>query len=420
MSLLQFTRRFTSTEPNLYHFVMDIAWFGLALATTTRFLSVYAIHLGATASHLALMTSLPALMLLISSMFSGWWRSRHQDTHHAVLLPSFSFRLSFIFLAFTPFLPAEWQPTWIVVLLTLAAIPQGISGVIFLGLMRESVSAENWTTLNSQRHIAMNLSIAVGALCAGIWLQKMPFPLNYQIMFLFAFGATLFSLWHVARIKPQFAVTYEKPSLLSRHLWKSKHFKHMLLTVVLTHIPFFMIYPLVPLQLIDGFGASESFIAIFSLAELTGGICIAGFANQWMKRWSQYRVMSTAMICTGFAVAIIALAPTLMLTLPAAFILGGSWTLVGIGLMGLISDHVPAEQGMSYNMIFTQCVGLSVFIGPLLGNILMSNGINLVTALIVGAGLRIIGGWLIGLQHEEVASENISMMSEADKIVQHG
>ena len=400
MSLLQLTRRFTTTEPNLYHFVMDIAWFGLALATTTRFLSVYAIHLGATATHLALMTSLPALVLLVSSMFSGWWRSRHQDTHHAILLPSFGFRLNFILLAFTPFLPSEWQATWIVVLLTLTAIPQGVSGVIFLGLMRESVSAENWTQLNSRRHIAMNISIAIGALCAGVWLQKMPFPLNYQIMFLVAFGATLFSLWHVAHIKPQFAVTYEKASVLSRHLWKSKHFKHMLLTVVLTHIPFFMIYPLVPLQLIDGFGASEGFIAIFSLAELIGGICVAGFASQWIKRWSQYRVMSTAMICTGVAIAIIALVPIAVMTLPAAFLLGGSWTLVGIGLMSLISDHVPAEQSMSYNMMFTQCVGLSVFIGPLLGNILLSSGINLVIVLLLGAVLRVLAGWLIGLQHE--------------------
>lgn len=407
MSLLQFSRRFKPQEPNLYHLVMDIAWFGFALATTTRFLSVYAIHLGATASHLTWLTALPALMLLFSSTFSGWWRSRHQNTPRAVLLPSFGFRLNFFLLALTPFLPPAWQPIWLIVSVTLTAIPQGISGVIFLGLMRESITSEHWTQLNSRRHMAMNATIAIGALCAGLWLEQMPFPMNYQVMFIGAFIATMMSLWHVTRVKPIYDAPAPKPTLFDRQLWKSPQIKYMLLMVMLTHIPFFMVYPLVPLQLVEGFQAEESFIAIFGLAELIGGIIIAGFANKWMSRWGQQTIMAMAMVVTGLAVGMIALVPVVWLTLPAAFLLGGSWTLVGIGLMGLIRDGVPAEQSLNYNMIYMQCVGLATFIGPLLGSALMSGGLNLVTVLVFGAVLRVIAGGVMGLPHKQQQTQTV-------------
>lgn len=399
MSLFHLTRRFTSSEPNLYHFVMDIAWFGLALATTTRFLSVFAIHVGATATHLAWLTALPALMLLLSSTLSGWWRARYPDSKHAVLLPSLGFRFNFFFLALTPFLPLEWQPIWIVVSLTLTAIPQGISGVIFLGLMRESVENERWTLITSRRHMAMNATIAIGAIVAGLWLEKAPFPMNYQIMFLLAFVATMFSLWHVMHVKPIYDVPNQSTPPIYRHLFQSPRLKHILWMVMLTHIPFFMVYPLVPLQLVEGFHAEESFIAIFGLTELIAGILIAGFANQWMTRWGQQKIMTLAMMITGVAVALIALSPNIWLTLPAGFMLGGSWTLVGIGIMGLINDGIPQEQALSHNMFFMQCVGLSTFIGPMLGNLMISSGFNLITILMIGAGLRVIAGGLISFQH---------------------
>jgi len=358
MSLLQFSRRFKPQEPNVYHLVMDIAWFGLALATTTRFLSVYAIHLGATASHLTWLTALPAMMLLFSSMFSGWWRAHHRNTQKAMFLPAIGFRLSFFLLALTPLLPPSWQPMWLILSVTLTAIPQGISGVIFLGLMRESITTERWTLLNSRRHMAMNATIAVGALGAGLWLEHVAFPLNYQMMFFGAFVATLISLWHVTRVKPIYDTPTQRTTVINRQLWASPQVKRMLFMVLLTHIPFFMAYPLVPLQLVEGFHAEESFIALFGLVELVGGIVIAGCASDWIRHRGQQTTMAVAMMITGLALAIIALAPVIWLTLPAAFLLGGAWTLVGIGIMGLISDNVPTEQALSYSMIFMQCVGL--------------------------------------------------------------
>src|SRR5690606_10165919 len=72
---------------NFNHLVMDIAWFGLALAATSRFLSVYAIRLGGTPADLGWLTSFPALLLLISATFSGWWQQHFPNAVKAVFLP---------------------------------------------------------------------------------------------------------------------------------------------------------------------------------------------------------------------------------------------------------------------------------------------------------------------------------------------
>ncbi|NLE50566.1 MAG: hypothetical protein GX613_04110, partial [Chloroflexi bacterium] len=55
-------------------------WFGLAFPSTARFLSVYAIRLGASAALLGWISALPAIILLIMSAFAPWWRKRYPST----------------------------------------------------------------------------------------------------------------------------------------------------------------------------------------------------------------------------------------------------------------------------------------------------------------------------------------------------
>ena len=51
--------------------------------------------------------------------------------------------------------------------------------------------------------LALNLAVGIGALTFGIWLEKAPFPLNYQVMFMLAFLFALASLWHCIRVQMQ-------------------------------------------------------------------------------------------------------------------------------------------------------------------------------------------------------------------------
>lgn len=387
---------------NIFHLTMDIAWFGLAMATTTRFLSVYAIHLGATSTHLTWLAALPALVLLIGSTLAGRWRKHFSTSQRALMLPAFFMRLSFFMLALTPFLPVEWQPYWLIVSMTLPAIPQGVASVLFFVFMRESVESEEWVILTSRRSLAMNGTIAVGALAAGLWLENVAFPLNYQIMFFLAFGATMASMWHITRVHPQMTTPATSVSIFDRSLWQSHGLRLMAIMVLLTHATFFMIVPLVPLYLVENLGATEAFIAFFGTAELFGAMVISSQATRFVRRWGNKHIVVAGMLGTGCAAAVIALTPALWLTIPAASLLGGSWAIVAIGILGVMVESTPADQATPSTMIFTQSVGLAMFVGPMVGNFLLTSGLDLITVLLLGAGLRIIAGVLIsGLRTQQ-------------------
>lgn len=385
----------TKQPSNIFHLTMDIAWFGLATATTTRFLSVYAIHLGATSTHLTWLAALPALVLLIGSTLSGWWRKHFSTSQRALMIPAFFHRFSFFMLALTPFMPIEWQPYWLIVSMTLPAIPQGIASVLFFVFMRESVDTEQWVILTSRRSLAMNATIAIGALVAGLWLENVAFPLNYQVMFLIAFVATMASMWHITRVHPKITTPAVSVSIFDRQLWQSQGLRLMTIMVLLTHGAFFMIVPLVPLYLIENLGATETFIAFFSTAELIGAMVISMQATKYVQRWGNKRIVVIGMIGTGIAGLMIALTPVLWLTVPAAALLGASWAIVAIGILGVMAESTPTDQATPSTMIFMQSIGLAMFLGPMLGNLIINLGFDLVTVLLFGAGLRIIAGLMI-------------------------
>src|SRR4051812_11465638 len=188
-------------QANYQHLVMDVVWFGLALAATSRFLSVYAIRLGANDLQIGLLASIPALLLAFSSSLGAWWRSHHESSVKALFWPGIFFRMIFLLPFFAPFFPREWQPVWLIASASLPALVQGIAAVNFVVMIRESVNDRLITPLMSRRSLTVNVCVGVAALLFGVWLEKAPFPLNYQVMFLVAFALALGSQWHLCGIK---------------------------------------------------------------------------------------------------------------------------------------------------------------------------------------------------------------------------
>ncbi len=384
-------------ETNFRHLVLDIAWFGVALAASTRFLSVYAIRLGATAADLGWLASLPAIVLMISSTFGLWWLRRYNnDPTRGVFLPSLGFRFSFLLPAFAPFLPIEWQPVWLILSLAIPAIPQGVSSVIFLILMRTSVSEKRMTSLLSNRALAMNLTIAVGALAFGFWLEQAPFPFNYQAMFAFAFFATLISLWHVNRVRalniPQTIVLPDAKKGTSP--WRSASFIRIAFVSVTIHLAFFSILPLIPLHMVEGLGATEGFMALFGIAELVAGGLAAACMGRIVGRLGNRRVITLSMMGTAVAAFIVATAQALPITILAAALTGASWTAAGISLFTLFSESTSPEDVPGHTTAYMQLASLAMFIGPIIGSRLAENGTHLSLVLMIGVGLRLLAAAL--------------------------
>jgi MFS family permease len=382
-------------QANYHHLVMDIVWFGLALPATDRFLSVYAIHIGADANQLTWLASLPALILLLSASLGNWWVNRYGDSVKAVFWPGVGFRLIFLLPALTPFMPRNFQLTWIILSLAIPAIPQGIASVSFLVMFREAVHGELVPPLLSSRLLRLNIAVALSGLALGVWLEHIAFPLNYQLMFLTAFALTLISLWHLTRIRVLPALVARPEQTTPKvNPWRTPAFQTVSFIIVLTHITFFSIRPLIPLHLVNDLGASEGFISLSALAELAAGAVITLVARPIVDRIGNRSMVASAMTGVGISALLYALAPDLGVTLLAAAVGGASWTLVAIGVFAFFSESTPTETKAAYTTAYNQVVFLAMFLGPIIGKLLSVAGLPLVTIIMIGAVLRLLAGML--------------------------
>lgn len=379
------------TDKNFRHLVHDLAWFGLALAATTRFTQFYAIRLGATPMDVAWITSLPAIVLIFSTTLTGWWRKRHDSIVQANILPALGFRLIFLLPAFAPYFPAEFRPLWIILSATLPAVLQGMGSTLFILLMRSGVEPDRLTPLLSRRALVMNISISLGAVGFGFMLEAMPFPLNYQVMYIFAFGFSLVSAWHVFQIKeyrPIKQIWKPTEPFSLRELMSRPGFQSVTFVTVISHIAFFALFAVIPLHLENHLGASEGFIGIYGLAELAAGAVTAFTADRIVAKIGNRAFVAWAMVAAAAAAFIIALAPALWLTLLSAIFTGAAWTAIMIGTLGFFAERTTDDDIHATN-VFHQMIFLAMFIGPMLGTLPLDFGVTTTGLLLAGGLLRI-------------------------------
>lgn len=159
------------------------------------------------------------------------------------------------------------------------------------------------------------------------------------------------------------------------------------------HIAFTSILAITPLHLVNNLGATEGFMALFGLIELGAGAGVALLTPRLLHRFGNRGMIALAMVGTAVAAIIFALSPNLYVTLIGAALSGACWTAAAmVGLFAYFNDNTPADQMTAFSTAYHQVIGLSAFIGPMIGSTLASGGLNLATVLMVGAALRFFAG----------------------------
>ncbi len=377
-------------ERNFRNLVWDVAWFGVSWVTISRFLSVYAIRLGAGPEVVGWLTAGPAIAMVLSSFVSVRWRRRFSDSVKAIFWPTLGFRMVPLLLAMTPFLPAPWQPLWLVFSVTAPGLMQGISDIMFLSLLRETMTDDRMPALLGRRGVALNTTLVVCALAFGIWLEWAPFPFNYQVMFLVAFFGLLMSMWHVMKVKPIAPVEAPKTPQPHARPWGEKRFQHVMVLAGAVYGSFVGLVPIITLRLVDDMGATEGFMAAFGMVELTAAGAVAAIFTRLVARFGIRNVLGLGAVSSALAAATVAFAPTLAPTLVAGALTGIGFTLMDMGMIGYVSENTPVGDAAPYMRTFLQVAWIAVFIGPILTTQLMASGIPTVSVLLGGAVIRLL------------------------------
>jgi len=199
--LLHGPHRSHQPERNIWHLYQDILWVGLAGAAST-FTSVYAIRLGASDALIGLLSSLPALIVILLRLPAAQLVERTGDRVHLIARSLVVTRCLYLVLALLPLLRLSQEATIFVALVILMGLPAIVANAGWDSLFADVVPERDRATVVSVRSSLASIMAVVVVLLGGKWLDWVPFPWNYQAIFLLAFAGGMVSTYHVAQIQP--------------------------------------------------------------------------------------------------------------------------------------------------------------------------------------------------------------------------
>ncbi len=347
------------------------------IASVAPFLPVFIVRLGGSAFDVSLLTAIPAVggFLLAIPVGQFLQRKRH-------IVPWYSgsrmlAHLSYVVAAVVVFVaPAGVVIPALLAVWAMAAVPSTIGMVAFPIVMDGAAGPRGRYELMSRRWAIMGLTSAITVALIGQLLDRLPFPGNYQMVFIgFSIaGLISFHFSHQFRV-PAHAPRPPEPG--------SRRFDHLRATVrAVRSQPAFLRYsarqlvyfvgarfaaPLIPLYYVREVGATDAWIGIIatcqSLALLVG--------YQFWRRLSVARGGGVVLLVTLFAGAlypvVLSLVDELVVVAALAAVAGFFSAGVDLSLFDELMKRVPRPYGVTFTSIDTTLVNAASILAPLVG-----------------------------------------------------
>jgi hypothetical protein len=379
---------------NTRHLYMELAWMAFPFALEWYYLSIYAILLGATSAHLGVLGAGRALLQTVGSGLANRWQVRYPNRVRALAGPLLTARIFlYLMLAFVPFLPA-YRVDALIAMVLLSAVPTGISQGVFLGILPTAVSKHNLAQVVARRSMLMSVTIMICILFVGQFLERVPEPQNYQVGFVISFIASALSWWHVQKLKTPDVVIVRNAPKRTVNVWKNPQFVRFALVIFAVNTSVFMAGPIVPLQLVKGLNASDTWLSIFGMAEMAAGAVFMIRLDSLIRRFGARRLMILCAFATASQVLLLGLAKTQAPYLIGELVFGAAWFVVNVLFYNLLVEFVPHQDLAEYAAIYQVLINVALFAGPLFGTFLVEHGLSYPAALLLIAGLRFISGIL--------------------------
>jgi MFS transporter len=421
----------TVPEPlrrNAYSLYADVFWYGVLAGSSIAFLPVYAVRIGATAFLIGLLTSGPAVVNLLASLPAAHWLER-RSVIRVTYLTSIWHRVGFLLLIPLPlFLPAAYQ-VWAMPLIVVAmAVPGTLLAIAFNAVFADVIPPEWRGHVVGRRNVLLSISLTATSLGCGQLLDRIAFPLNYQIVFaLGALGAAM-STYYLGRIRAlngppprvgqpvgdvaasgqlRFGDTLRQPPGLrfltrgaGRALFRLDllrgSFGPFMLAYFLFYTFQYLIVPIVPLFWVHELHLSGGAIGlgsgIFYLVMLLFSTLLARVS----RRLGHRRVLALGAMFYCAYPLLHSLARDATLFWVASAMGGGAWALANGGLVNRLMERVPEGDRPAHMALHNLALNLGILCGSVLGP-LLGDRIGLRDALLVGGVLRFLGGIALGV-----------------------
>lgn len=367
---------------------------GVGFGGIVAFMPVFLARLGADSRLMSWFTSAPALLTVIFLVPSAILVERYPNHVRVRVTAIRVARVTYLLCALLPFLlPPSALPVALVVVWATKTFPEAVSITAWTSVIARAVSPSRRAQLNGTRWALLSLFSAIGSAVFGWMLDHISFPVNYQIVFLVSFAASMADPFFFARIR---VPTANRPILEAKRNPTARLFYYF--RPVLQHKPFLvflgatLLYRIAlnaPAPLFSLFWVNE-LLASDTLIGLRGTVgnaaLVVGYVlwGRLASRMSHRSILTITAIGLAFYPIVTALSQNALWLLPAAAIWGLTAAGIDIGLFDLMLAACPDQRQPLFAAVWSMVANGAIFAGPLLGA-------RLSTAVGIGAALVIIG-----------------------------
>jgi len=304
-------------QRNILNVQIDAIGVGLASAASP-FLPVFLTRLGASNVQVGLLTTMPAITGFLLAIILGSVLQRQKR-----IVPWFSGARLAVIMSYaitgilTFIFPEPYMVTAVLIVWAIATIPQTILSICFSVVMNAVAGPDGRFKLMSSRWSILGITTAITVFLIGQMLDRVSFPLNYQLAFISLSIGGLLSFYFSSHIvlpdsnPPQMNQNHSLKARVTGFLsiiTKEKPFISFIIKRWIYMVGFTMAVPLLPLYFVREINASDSWIATISTSKTA--IMIIGYflwTNRSRKSGSRQVLLWTTAgvafypILTGFS-----------------------------------------------------------------------------------------------------------------------
>ena len=396
---------------------IDAIGVGLAGASGP-YLPVFLTLLGATATQIGLLTTMPGITGLLFALPVGQFLQSRRN-----VVPWFSLSRLLVLSAYAAtglvpfFLPDDKVVIAVLLIWAAVTLPQTMVAVAFSVVMNAVAGPQRRYELMSRRWSTLGLTSAITVALAGQVLDRINFPINYQVVFLALSVGGLISYYFSSRIQiPDSDLTRRTQRLPIRQRI-SQTFREY--AELVRHEPSFISFsirrfvflsgvtlaaPIFPLYYVREVQASNAWIGIITTTATAFALVGYTFWTRQSRLYGSRRVLLLTTLGTALFPALVA--STHQVWLIAIFAATAGIFQAGLDLVFFdeLMKTVPIKYSATFVSLAQSMQYLSTILSPLIGT-WIADHVSLTAALLTSAAIRLIGFGLFALQGRQPIRE---------------
>lgn len=389
---------------NSWYLCVEIFWASV-YASAQTFAGPYAIRLGASNSGVSLLTSIPALTAAVILLPVGHFLQNRARPSTWILSSLLIARAGTLLYAILPWMRVGLSSGSLFVLVfAILTVPNHFFSLGFIPFLARALPEHHRADTFAARNVLSGAVVSCFNLLFGLWLGWVPFPANYQAMFVFGFAISLLSLYYLYRVnvpdEPRGPVTSAGTLAWSSFLkeWlkffrasaKVQPFRQITINTFVYGMGMWAATPLLLLYFVHTLRANERWLGL--LGSVTSLSAIFGylFWRQVIKRWGEPNTLRWTIVAMGLYPLLAGSLHSLTAILIVAGLNGIFTAGVNLTHLNTFLKAIPQDELHNYTALHLTIMNIGAFICPLIG-IFLANHLGFATVLIGCGILAIIG-----------------------------